>query len=92
MTEQQFVNYIEAIEQYFHQTVAEGSEQELFVSSYLNGHFDLMVSRALNLGIYSAEALDKAVRESLQHAFENKELEPEDQHQVIRLWQRLAAT
>ncbi|ALS97710.1 YfcL family protein [Lacimicrobium alkaliphilum] len=89
MTEQQFIAYIEEIEQHFHQTVAEGSEQELFVSSYLNGHFDLMVSRALNLGIYSTEALDKAVRESLQQAFDNKELEPDDQQQVIRLWQRL---
>ena len=90
MTEQQFIAYIEEIEQHFHQTVAEGSEQELFVSSYLNGHFDLMVSRALNLGIHSTEALDKAVRESLQQAFDNKELEPEDQQQVIRLWQRLS--
>jgi hypothetical protein len=92
MTEQQFIAYIEEIEQHFHQTVAEGSEQELFVSSYLNGHFDLMVSRALNMEIYSDEALDRAVRESLQQAFDNQELEPEDQQQVMSLWQRLAAT
>lgn len=92
MTEQQFIAYIEEIEQHFYQVVAEGSDQELFVSSYLNGHFDLMVSRAMNMGIYSAWALDKAVRESLQQAFDNQELEPADQQQVISLWQRLAAT
>ncbi|WP_168171546.1 YfcL family protein [Lacimicrobium sp. SS2-24] len=90
MTEQQFIDYVESIEVHFHQTVAQGDEQELFVSSYLNGHFDLMVSRALNMGIYSKEALDQGVRESLQQAFDNNELEPDDQQQVLALWQSLS--
>ncbi|GGD67327.1 YfcL family protein [Lacimicrobium alkaliphilum] len=90
MTEEQFVQHIEEIEQHFHQTIAQGSEQELFISSYLNGHFDLMVSRALNMGIYNTEALDQAIRQSLQKAFDNSELEPDDQQQVITLWQRLS--
>lgn len=90
MTEQQFIEYIEGIEQHFHQTVAEGTEQELFVSSYLNGHFDLMVSRALNMNIYSVDSLDQAIQQSLQQAFDNNELEPADQQQVIDLWQRLS--
>lgn len=89
MSEQQFDRFVEQVEEALDQVVTTGSDQQLFVASYLNGHFALQVARALNEKNYCLTQLDLAMQESLSLAFRNRELEGEDQRQVEKLWQSL---
>lgn len=84
-----FDQYIEVIESQFDAAVENGSDQELFMSGYLNGHFSLVVSQCEQSNNTSAQACNEAMLGSLQQAFDKKELEPEDQQQVLDYWQQL---
>lgn len=89
MTAESFLYTVECIEQQLHAQVDEGSDQELFISSYLLGHFSLQVANAELENDWDLGNLDTRMQTSLQQAFNNKELEAADQHQVVELWQHL---
>ncbi|AWL12432.1 hypothetical protein HMF8227_01962 [Saliniradius amylolyticus] len=89
MSQQRFERFIEHVEAEYEHTLEQGSEQELFVASYLNGHFDLKVAEALNAQDYSLDNLNQAMQSSLDAAFAEKELEDRDAQQVAERWQRL---
>ncbi|GAA0366007.1 hypothetical protein GCM10009092_32940 [Bowmanella denitrificans] len=89
MSEQRFNQFVDEVEAAFDQAVMDGSDHELFISSYLSGHFSLMVARALNSAEYCLEKLDSAMQQSLTQAFANRELESADQAQVQALWQKM---
>ncbi len=80
---------IESIEEQLDAVVDNGSDDELFVASYLRGHFDLIACKLLTQPQSSGTQLDKDIRASLAHAFQQGELEPEDQQKVSILWEEL---
>ena len=85
------VKAIAEIEASLDDVVNHGSDDELFVASYLQGHF-AVESRQLEMREDASIAMlnDKMV-ESLNEAFANNELESEDAKQVKALWDRLVA-
>ncbi|MCW8092576.1 YfcL family protein [Alteromonas sp. ASW11-130] len=85
-------NKIEAIESQLDAVVDNGSDDELFVASYLRGHFDLVACKLLALPQADTEALDDNIRSSLQRAFTQGELELHDQQKVASLWEALIAS
>lgn len=91
LSEQAFAAYIDKVQMLFDSMVEEGSDQELFISGYLNGHFSLISSVCFNAQELSVAQLDGRMRESLQQAFENDELQSADQEQVMAFWQRCLA-
>lgn len=87
LTEQQFTQYLDQIQEHFDSIVESGDDQALFISSYLNGHFSLVASQCINEQLLTLNHLDAKMQESLLVAFENGELEQEDQQQVYAFWQ-----
>ncbi|MBC3764521.1 YfcL family protein [Neptunicella marina] len=87
-----FDQYVDVIESQFDAAVENGSDQELFMSGYLHGHFSLVVSQCEQSNNTSVPACNEAMLDSLQQAFDKKELEPEDQQQVLDYWHALHQT
>ncbi|GAA0858434.1 YfcL family protein [Aliiglaciecola litoralis] len=85
----EFEQSVEQIENKLDQTVEWGSDDELFISSYLHGHVSLAVSHAELSQQKTLKQLDALVSTSLQDAFANNELELVDQQKVTRLWSQL---
>lgn len=88
LSEQAFAAYTDKVQALFDSMVEEGSDQELFISGYLNGHFSLISSVCFNAQELSLAALDSRMQASLQEAFNNGELQSADQEQVLAFWQR----
>ena len=86
-----FEQFLQKADAAFEQVVNSGTDQELFIASYLQGHFDLVVSQALQQQQANLSALDELMQQSLSQAFANKELEQNDQQQVLAFWQQLLA-
>lgn len=82
---------IEHIQKKLDHVVEWGSDDELFISSYLHGHFSLAVSHAELSEQKTLQQLNKIVTESLEAAFANNELEANDQQKVSGLWSQLIA-
>ncbi|MCY7296571.1 YfcL family protein [Alteromonas sp. a30] len=70
----------------FDDVVDSGNDQELFIAGYLNGHFSLIASQCINAKAFTLAALDEKLQQSLDTAFDNNELEIEDQTQVRAFW------
>ena len=87
LTEAQFTQLIDQIQAHFDSIVETGDDQELFISGYLNGHFSLVANQCLNEQQFTIEALQARMQESLKYAFENGELEQDDQQAVYAFWQ-----
>jgi hypothetical protein len=73
--------------------IADGSDHELFIASYLHGHFDVAVANVEKL-IERGEdnpisTLQATLDAQLQKAFENNELSSEDAGQVTALFNSL---
>ncbi|XOV81293.1 MAG: YfcL family protein [Aestuariibacter sp.] len=73
------------IQQFIESMVENGNDQELFISAYVNGHFDLAVARCLESPGASLSTLDQHMRNSLESA--KKELDGDDFEQALRFWQ-----
>ncbi len=88
----QFVAIVEKIDQSLDAVVDHGSDNELFIASYLQGHFAV---EARKLELDSAADLTQLadnMQRSLDQAFENNELDTTDQQLVLALWQKLLAS
>ncbi|WP_296053021.1 YfcL family protein [uncultured Alteromonas sp.] len=84
-----FVNAVATIDSALDSVVDHGSDDELFIASYLQGHF-AVEARKLELDeTASVEKLSHIMQQSLEQAFANNELEPADQQAVTVLWQKL---
>lgn len=88
---QRFDEFVDSTQIYLDGVVVDGSDQELFIASYLTGHFSLVTSNALALDDYSLKAIDTYMQTSLEKAYANNEVEGQDQVQVSALWQSLFA-
>jgi DNA-binding phage protein len=81
------MSFIARVEQFLDQVVNTGSDQELFIASYLQGHFAVMAGQSQVQNMQSVAQLDGLMQQSLTRAFDSQELDPEDQKQVKALWQ-----
>lgn len=88
-TKQKFNQFIAKVQTELDQAVHHGTDHELFIASYLTGHFSLLASHAKNNDDYTLQAVEDCMITSLNTAFANKELAETDQQQVLDLWQRL---
>jgi hypothetical protein len=87
---QQTDTYINAMADYFDQSVATASDDQLFAAGYLRGHIDLAVGTLqLQEQPFSVETLQQQVMQSLQQAIQAGELNEHDQTLVIDIWQQL---
>ena len=86
---QDVVNAIAKIEAALDDVVNHGSDDELFIASYLQGHFAVEARQLEMHADASLALLDEKMMDSLNSAFNNKELEGDDAAQVKQLWSRL---
>ncbi|MEC8418841.1 MAG: YfcL family protein [Pseudomonadota bacterium] len=86
---QEVVNAIAKIEASLDDVVNHGSDDELFIASYLQGHFAVEARQLEMHADASLALLDEKMMNSLNNAFNNKELEGDDAAQVKQLWSRL---
>lgn len=84
-------SFIQETEAYLDQVVEHGNDQELFIASYLQGHFAVQAGQSQVQGMTHVEQLSELMDTSLNHAFANNELEVDDQKQVLSLWQTLVS-
>lgn len=88
---QAVIEEIEKIESQLDDVVNHGSDEDLFIASYLQGHF-MVVARPLEVEPDATiETLDEGMRKSFINAFRNRELDEDDQDKVLAMWQRLRA-
>ena len=85
------VNAIADIEASLDDVVNHGSDDELFIASYLQGHFAVEARQLEMQEDATVAMLNDKMLESLNSAFANNELESEDAKQVKALWARLVA-
>ncbi len=77
---------------YFDNSVAHLSDDELFASGYLRGHVDLAVGQLqLTEQAFSANDIMAAVDASLAIAIANGELNQSDELLVRTIWQQIQA-
>lgn len=89
---QQTEQFIQAISQYFDQSVATASDDELFAAGYLRGHVDLGVGRLqLTEQPFVAADIISLVDESLASAIAGGELSEADEQLVRQIWQQVQA-
>lgn len=84
-----FNRWVEHVEQALFALVEQGDDHQLFIGSYLQGHFFLQVANAELAGDFTPEGLDRRIQTSLAQAFAQNELQAEDQQQVSELWRSL---
>lgn len=81
-----FNHFVDQAEAKLDEVVVSGSDDELFIASYLHGHFSLAVSQVLQSDTICLNILNDVLLSNLNDAFANKELEQRDQHKVMALW------
>ena len=91
LSQAEFIDKIDQLQALFDDLVDAGTDQELFISGYLNGHFSLAASQCLNANTLSLEDLNHQLLTSLDTAFSQHELEPDDQTQVRTYWAQCLA-
>lgn len=84
-------SFIQKTEGYLDQVVEHGNDQELFIASYLQGHFAVAAGQSQVQRMTQVEQLSELMHTSLGQAFANNELEADDQKQVLSLWQNLCS-
>lgn len=83
-----FNEFVQQLETVFDEAVTEGTDDELFASGYLRGHFDLVVAQLeLNDAAQTAAVLP-AVKASVEQA--KQELMPADMVHIQAMLARLA--
>ncbi len=84
-----FDTYVEHVEHALMAFVETGSDHELFLSSYLHGHVDVIIAEHYLDKVFDACSVDTQLKKSLSTAFSAKELDSADQSSVLMLWNEL---
>lgn len=87
----ELTSFIQKTEKYLDQVVGHGNDQELFIASYLQGHFAVAAGQSQVRQMTQIRQLNELMTTSLDTAFDNNELAADDQQQVLSLWQILLA-
>lgn len=83
-----FNEFVQTLETVFDDAVTEGTDDELFASGYLRGHFDLVVAQLELNDAADTRAVLPAVAASVEHA--KHELAPTDMAHIQTMLARLA--
>jgi hypothetical protein len=84
------VQFIDAVADLFDALVPVASDDELFASGYLRGHFDLAVGTLeVAAAPFAAADVLAQVNSSLNQAIANGELGQQDQQHVAAIWLRV---
>lgn len=86
------VDEIARIEAALDDVVNHGSDDELFIASYLQGHFAVEARQVEMQHDATLTTLNEKMNDSLSRAFENNELDNDDAARVTQLWDRLLAS
>ena len=86
------VDEITRIEAALDDVVNHGSDDELFIASYLQGHFAVEARQVEMQHDATLTTLNEKMNDSLSRAFENNELDNDDAARVTQLWDRLLAS
>ena len=86
-----FEQYVSSLEEALLSFVEHGSDSELFLSSYLQGHVDVIIAEHFLKSHSDTSSVFEQVNQSLQSAFNDNELEGDDQQAVSKMWQKLHA-
>ncbi len=81
--------FLQRIEQHIEQILEKGSDDDLFASSYLEGHLSLAVARCELEGKVYRQDLLAFMTQSLEQAFVDGELSEPDQSLVLKMWNTL---
>ncbi|RPJ65161.1 YfcL family protein [Alteromonas sediminis] len=84
-----FEAHVLAIEADLDGVVDTGTDDDLFIASYLQGHVAVVAKPMEVQPDANLIKLDQAIMRSLEEAFDNNELDVVDQEKVIALWQSL---
>ncbi|MDP5130681.1 MAG: YfcL family protein [Paraglaciecola sp.] len=87
----QLSHLISKAEQYFVDVVDSGSDQDLFIAGYVQGHFSLALAKLQSCDDKSAEQLTIILDNSLTQAFADNELDLDDQAQCRKLVEQLVS-
>ena len=83
-------DFIDAVANLFDALVPVATDDELFASGYLRGHFDLAVGTLqVTDAPFAAADVIKQVNTTLEQAINNGELSEQDQQHVAAIWQRI---
>jgi hypothetical protein len=85
----ELTSFLQKTESYLDQVVEHGNDQELFIASYLQGHFAVEAGQSQVQQMTQIKQLAELMDTSLTSAFSNNELAIDDQQQVLSLWQTL---
>ena len=85
----QLSSFIQRTETYLDEVVEHGDDQQLFIASYLQGHFAVEAGQSQVQGMTQVTQLNELMHVSLARAFANSELVADDQQQVLSLWNSL---
>ena len=85
----ELTTFIQKTERYLDNVVEHGDDQELFIASYLQGHFAVVAGQSQVQQMTQVTQLAELMDTSLSSAFSNQELIADDQQQVLSLWQTL---
>lgn len=85
----ELTTFIQKTERYLDNVVEHGDDQELFIASYLQGHFAVVAGQSQVQQMTQVTQLAELMDTSLSSAFSNQELIADDQQQVATLWQTL---
>lgn len=85
-----FIEQTDKMQAHLDSFIADGSDHDLFISSYLHGHFDVAVANVEKLIEKGEEnpilTLQTTLETQLISAFENNELSDQDAQQVTELF------
>jgi len=85
-----FIEQTDKMQAHLDSFIADGSDHELFIASYLHGHFDVAVANVEKLIEKGEEnpisTLHSKLQVQLKSAFENNELSDQDAQQVSELF------
>jgi hypothetical protein len=88
-----FIEKTDKMQAHLDSFIVDGSDHELFIASYLHGHFDIAVAsveKAIEKGEQEPISLLKTTLDAqLKQAFHNNELTEQDAEQVTRLYIKL---
>ena len=82
-------NMLAQAEQYFMDVVDQGSDQQLFIAGYVQGHYSLSYAKLQQQAEQSVAGFKQLLLASLAQAFAKSELEAEDQQQAYALVDQL---
>jgi hypothetical protein len=88
-----FIEKADKMQAHLDSFIVDGSDHELFIASYLHGHFDVAVANVEKLIEQGRDnpisTLQATLDTQLQKAFENNELSSDDAQQVTALFNSL---